>query len=140
MVETKKYKFIRCRKISKGKAQGKVIKTKDTISFLGGVDPKTGIVVDKGHELYNKKISDKILVIPGGKGSTVGSYVLFQMTKNQTAPKAIISLKAEPIIAIGAIMAGIPLVDMPEADVLNILKDGDIIQVDADSGIIKIIN
>src|SRR5665648_374302 len=111
-------KTIKCRKISKGHAKGEVIVTKDSLSFLGGVDPKTGIVIDPGHELQGKNISGKILVIPSGKGSTVGSYVIFQMIKNKTAPKAIISIKAEPIIATGAIMAGIPMVHMPEADIL----------------------
>lgn len=131
---------IKCRKISKGHAKGEVIVTKDSLSFLGGVDPKTGVIIDSGHELYGKKISGKILVIPSGKGSTVGSYVIFQMAKNKTAPIAIISLKAEPIIATGAIMAEIPMVDKPESDILNILKNGDVVEVDADSGIIKLIN
>ncbi len=130
--------IIQCRKISKGHAKGEVIVTKDSLSFLGGVDPKTGVIIDSHHEMYGKKISDKILVIPSGKGSTVGSYVIFQMAKNKTAPSAIISLKAEPIIATGAIMAEIPMVDQPDADILNILKEGDIVEVDADSGIIKI--
>jgi len=130
--------IIKCRKISKGHAKGEVIVTKDSLSFLGGVDPKTGVIIDSHHELYGKKISDKILVIPSGKGSTVGSYVIFQMAKNKTAPSAIISLKAEPIIATGAIMAGIPMVDQPDADILNILKEGNIVEVDADSCIIKI--
>ncbi|MEN6290882.1 MAG: DUF126 domain-containing protein, partial [Methanobacterium sp.] len=114
--------MINCRKISKGHARGEVIVTNDSISFLGGVDPKTGVIIDSQHELYGKKISGKILVIPSGKGSTVGSYVIFQMAKNKTAPSAIISLKAEPIIATGAIMAEIPMVDQPDADILNILK------------------
>lgn len=131
--------IIKCRKISKGHAKGQVILTKDPISFLGGLDPKTGVIIDSGHELYGKKISGKILVIPSGKGSTVGSYVIFQMAKNKTAPLAIISLKAEPIIATGAIMAEIPMVDQPEADILNILKEGDVVEVNADLGIIKII-
>jgi len=133
-------KTIKCRKISKGHVKGEVIITKDPLSFLGGVDPKTGTIIDQGHELYGKNISGKILVIPSGKGSTVGSYVIFQMAKNKTAPSAIISLKAEPIIATGAIMAEIPMVDQVDADILNILKEGDIVEVDADSEIIKIVN
>ncbi len=132
--------IIKCRKISKGHAKGEVIVTKDSLSFLGGVDPKTGVIIDSQHQLYDKKISGKILVIPSGKGSTVGSYVIFQMAKNKTAPIAIISLKAEPIIATGAIMAGIPMVDQPDIDILNILKEGDIVEVDADLGVIKIVN
>ncbi|MEN4005799.1 MAG: DUF126 domain-containing protein [Methanobacteriaceae archaeon] len=130
---------IKCRKISKGHARGEVLITKDPLSFLGGVDPHTGVVIENGHELYGKKISDKILVIPSGKGSTVGSYVIFQMVKSKTAPKAIISIKAEPIIATGAIMAGIPMVHQPEINVLDILKNSDIVEVNADEETIKLI-
>lgn len=133
-------KVIKCRKISKGYVKGEVLVTKDPLSFLGGVDPHTGIIIDQSHELYGEKISGKILVIPSGKGSTVGSYVIFQMAKSKTAPKAIISIKAEPIIATGAIMAGIPMVHHPEVPILDILKNGDIVEVDADNELIKLLD
>lgn len=129
---------IKCRKISRGKAEGTVIISHDPLSFLGGVDPDTGNVTDREHQLYQQNITGKILVIPSGKGSTVGSYVIFQMAKNNTAPLAIIAKEAEPIIATGAIMASIPMVDHPEEDVLEILTDGNLVEVDADTGIIKI--
>ena len=131
--------IIKCRKISKGYAEGEVILTKDPLSFLGGVNPDEGIVIDSKHELYMRNIRGKVLVIPSGKGSTVGSYVLYQMAKNKTAPLAILALEAEPIIATGAIMAGIPMVDRPEAEIMDLLHDGDIVKVDADSGFIEIL-
>ncbi len=127
---------IKCRTISKGKITGDAIITKDPISFLGGVDPDTGIVIDKKHELYNQCITDKILIIPSGKGSTVGSYVIYQMAKNKTAPKAIICQNAEPIIAIGAIISKIPMVDNPNVDIINTINNNDNITVDADNSII----
>ncbi|AXV41051.1 DUF126 domain-containing protein [Methanobacterium sp. BAmetb5] len=130
--------MIKCRKISRGQAQGKVIISSDPLSFLGGVNPQTGDITDRQHELYQQNISGQILVIPSGKGSTVGSYVIYQMAKNKTAPLAIIALEAEPIIATGAIMASIPMVDQPEENVLKILKKGNRVEVDADAGIIKI--
>ena len=132
-------KIIKCRKISKGHALGEVILTKDPLSFLGGVDPEEGVVIDSKHELYGKNIGGKVLIIPSGKGSTVGSYVLYQMAKNNTAPLAVVALEAEPIIATGAIMAGIPMVDKPESEILKILHNGDLVEVNADSGYIKII-
>ncbi|MBI5459965.1 DUF126 domain-containing protein [Methanobacterium sp.] len=130
---------INCRKISRGHVKGNIIISKDPLSFLGGVDPDTGIVTDREHDLYQQNIGGKILVIPSGKGSTVGSYVIFQMAKNKTAPLAIIAMEAEPIIATGAIMASIPMVDQPEEDVLEILKEGNLVEVDADTGIIEIL-
>ena len=106
--------LIKCRTISKGEASGELIVSTEPLSFLGGVDPNTGEVIDPNHELKGKSIKDKILFIPGGKGSTVGSYVIFQMKKNKVSPSAVICLSAEPIIATGAIMSDIPMVDSPE--------------------------
>ena len=130
--------MIECRSVSKGKASGELIVSDEAISFLGGVNPETGEVIDPNHELKGQSIKDKILFIPGGKGSTVGSYVIFQMKKNNTAPKAIICLKAEPIIATGAIMSDIPMVDSP-SDVKELLT-GVPVEVNSDNGEIKIIN
>ena len=130
--------LINCRKISRGRATGSVIISQEPLSFLGGVDPQTGNITDREHDLYQQNISGKILVIPSGKGSTVGSYVIFQMAKNKTAPLAIIAMDAEPIIATGAIMASIPMVDQPEENVMELLKEGDLVEVDADQGIIEI--
>jgi uncharacterized protein len=131
--------LIKCRKIARGHARGSVIISHEPLSFLGGVDPQTGNITDREHELYQQNISGKILVIPSGKGSTVGSYVIFQMAKNKTAPLAIIAMEAEPIIATGAIMASIPMVDQPEEDVLKILKGGDLVEVNANTGTIEIL-
>jgi len=123
---------IKCRSISKGIAKGKLITSNQALSFLGGVDPKTGNIIDPNHDLNGKSIKDKILFIPGGKGSTVGSYVIFQMKKNNTAPKAIICLKAEPIIATGVIMSDIPMVDSPST--YNELLDNIEVEVNGDIG------
>ena len=129
--------MIECRNISKGKAKGELIVSSEPISFLGGVNPENGEIIDSNHELKGEIITDKILFIPGGKGSTVGSYVIFQMMKNNTAPKAIICLNAEPIIATGAIMSDIPMVDSPSDT--NDLKTGSFVEVDGDKGTIEIL-
>jgi predicted aconitase with swiveling domain len=130
---------LKCRIISRGQAKGEALVSSDPISFLGGVDPLTGLVIDSKHELNGKNIKDKILIIPGGKGSTVGSYVIFQMAKSKTAPKAIVCLKAEPIIATGAIMAEIPMVDQIDGDIMSLVSSGMEIEVDAEKGEIKIL-
>lgn len=127
-------KTLKCRIISRGHAVGDALVSSEPISFLGGVDPLTGQVIDSKHELHGEIIKDKILIIPGGKGSTVGSYVIFQMAKSETAPKAIICLKAEPIIATGAIMAEIPMVDKIEEDIMDMISSGMKIEVDAEKG------
>ncbi len=129
--------LIRCHKVSPGCASGDALVTRDAISFLGNVNPENGVVVDPGHELYGRSISGKILIFPRGKGSTVGSYIIYQLKKRGKAPVAMINLKSEPIVAIGAVISGIPLVDEVDEDLLH-LKDGTYITVNADEGLIDI--
>ena len=125
------------RSISRGTGKGAALVSKDAISFLGGVDPKTGIVVEKGHAIEGKCIAGKVLVFPRGKGSTVGSYVMLQLKKNGVAPAAIINLEAEPIIAVGAIISGIPMVDKLARDPFSFLKDGMELEVDGGKGLVS---
>jgi len=128
---------IKARSISRGKASGEVLISNEPIGFLGGVDPKTGEVIEKGHQLEGKNIAGKVLVFPNGKGSTVGSYVMLQLAKNGKAPAAIINASAEPIIAVGAIISKTPMVDNPQVNVFKVLKDGQRIEVDGDKGLIR---
>ncbi|MDO8056758.1 MAG: DUF126 domain-containing protein, partial [Candidatus Hermodarchaeota archaeon] len=99
------------RKIYRGIAEGEAIATKDAISFYGGVDPDTGRIVEVGHELEGQSITGKVLVFPTGKGSTVGSYTMYRMMKNNTAPAAIVNEQIDTIIAVGCIISEIPCVD-----------------------------
>jgi predicted aconitase with swiveling domain len=97
--------------IYKGKAEAEALVTSMPISFYGGVDPNTGVIIEKGHELNGVSVKGKILVFPQGKGSTVGSYTLYRMKKNGVAPAAMINKETETIIAVGAIISEIPFVD-----------------------------
>lgn len=123
------------RMISPGRAEGVAIVSKEPIGFYGGIDATTGIVIEKGHELEGECVKDKILVFPCGKGSTVGSYVIYGLKKNGVAPSAIVNKETETIVATGVILAGIPCVDGIDMD--NI-KTGDTLIVDADSGTVEL--
>ena len=100
------------RVIFSGKAEGEALVSSSPMSFYGGVDPATGNVVERGHELLGSCVKGRVLVFPHGKGSTVGSYVLYRLKKNGTAPCAILNSKCETIVAVGAIISEIPCVDM----------------------------
>jgi len=124
------------RMISPGKAKGKAIVSTEPIGFYGGIDINTGIVIEKGHPLEGKSVKDKILVFPCGKGSTVGSYVIYGIKKNNVAPAAIVNKETETIVATGVILAGIPCIDQIDIDKI---KDGDELEIDADDGNVKIL-
>ncbi len=125
------------RKIFRGKAEGDVLVTSEDISFYGGCDSETGMIVEKGHELEGQSVSGKILVFPTGKGSTVGSYVLYSLSKAGKAPLAIINKSTDPIVAVGCIISEIPAVDQID---IEILKTGQKVKVDADKGVITILD
>lgn len=127
---------IKCHRVASGRASGPALVTGQAISFLGNVNPETGIVVDPAHELFGESIAGKVLVFPGGKGSTVGSYVIYQLKKRGLAPAAMINLLSEPIVAVGAVISGIPLVDRVGEEVLRI-KSGTIVNVDADRELVQ---
>ena len=99
------------RAIYAGRADGKALVTAQPISFYGGVDPNTGKVIEKGHELQGESVKGRVLVFPHGKGSTVGSYILYRLSKEGLAPSAIINEESETIVAVGAIISEIPCVD-----------------------------
>ena len=123
------------RTISPGKAEGEAIVTAEPIGFYGGIDIKTGIVIEKDHPLEGKSVIGRILVFPCGKGSTVGSYVNYGLKKNGVAPAGIVNKETETIVATGVILAGIPCVDQIE---IERIKDGNTIFLDADNGIVEI--
>ena len=131
---------IECRTIARGVAEGEVLLSEDALSFLGNVDPKTGVVVDPGHAIYGECIKDRILVFPHGKGSTVGSYVIYQLKKNNVSPAAMINIDSEPIVAVGAIISDIPLVDRLDKDPFTIFKNGDRVKVDSTGGFVELID
>ena len=124
------------RRISPGQAVGETLVTAMGISFFGGVDPVTGLVVEKGHALEGQCIRGKVLVFPTGKGSTVGSYTLYRLKKNSNAPAAILNAEAETITAVGCIISDIPCVDHVP---LDRLATGMRVHVNGESGTVEVL-
>jgi uncharacterized protein len=112
---------LRGRVIFDGRAEGEALVSSSPMSFYGGVNPDTGEVVERGSELAGQSVKGRVLVFPYGKGSTVGSYVLYRLAKNGVAPCAIVNAKCETIVAVGAIISEIPCVDL--IDVNKIRSD-----------------
>lgn len=115
-----------------GKTQGVVLKSKDSINFLGTVDKKTGIISDKNHELYEKSIKDTILVFPSGVGSSVGAYTIYSIKSNNSAPLAMICQKADLTVATGCALANIPLVIISDEE-FESFQNGQKILLDTES-------
>lgn len=131
-------KIVKCRCISKGVGEGEALVCRQPIGFNFGVDVSRGVIIEHGHELEGQSFKDKVLIFPYGKGSTGGSYVVYQVACEGTAPAAIINQNTETIIAVGAIMGHIPVVDHMEEDPYSLIESGDWVKVDAVSGTVSI--
>ena len=122
------------RRVVKGRVAGEALISKEPISFLGGIDPLTGNVTEKGHELEGHNVTGKVLIYPTGKGSTGGSYRIYDMVHRGTAPAALVNREAEPITVIGAVLGNIPMVDRVNKQIFGAIKMGDVVEVNADAG------
>jgi predicted aconitase with swiveling domain len=131
--------IFRGRKVVGGFAEGEALVSRDSVSFYGGVDPDRGVISEPGHACYGESVAGKVFLFPTGKGSTVGSYVIYRMKKQGTAPAAIINVETEAILATGCVISSIPLVDKLEGDPLKTLKTGMRLRVRGDDGLVEVI-
>lgn len=131
---------LRGRQVVGGYAEGLALVSPDPVSFYGGINHETGFVTEPGHAVEGERVTGSVFVFPTGKGSTVGSYIIYRMKKLGTAPAAIVNIETETVIATGCLMAGIPLVDRLEVDPFETLNTGIHVKVNSDEGFIVISN
>jgi len=134
--------IIQCRASFGHIAKGRALITDQPLCLYDSLDPESGFIINRRHELYGENVSGKILVFPYGIGSSTSSATILEACRCNKAPKAIINLETEPIIAVGAILAEklygriITLVDRPKINPIKVIKKGDFVKVNADIGIV----
>jgi predicted aconitase with swiveling domain len=121
-----------CKKIVGGSGEGPALVTAQPINFLAMVDPKTGMITDPKHELYEKSLKGAVLVFPYAIGSSVGAYAIYSLREYGTAPNAVVCSKADITTASGCAIASIPVVDLPKR--APAIKQGAVARVEADAG------
>jgi predicted aconitase with swiveling domain len=126
---------VRGRPVVAGTARAEALAADAPLSFWGGFDPETGIVIDRRHPLNGYLATGRVLVIPSGRGSCSGSGVLLEAIHNGTAPAAIITSRLDPVIGLGCILGDElyarhpPMVVIPDQDRL-LIETGHLIEVD----------
>jgi hypothetical protein len=136
---------LRGRVVVEGAAQGEALVTSQVFGFWGGVDPSTGVIVDRRHELYGQSIAGKVFVFPSGRGSTVGAAVILELARCGKAPAAILNNETEPILAAGGYLsgrfyqAGFPMLDGFDRDVTKAILSGDMVEVDGLNGTVRVL-
>jgi predicted aconitase with swiveling domain len=129
---------VKCHKLAKGYGEGEALVSKDPICFYL-VEPKTGVVREKGHQLEGESVAGKVLVFPTGKASSaVQMDGLVKLLINKNAPKAMIVTDVEPVLLGSAVLTKIPLVDRLERNPFEAIRSGDFVKVDADKGSVTV--
>jgi len=130
---------VKAHTVSAGRAEGKALVYKGPFSFMGDLDPNTGMVPVPRHELQGESLANKVFVFTTGKGSSGGDCIAWMAKQNKNTPSAIICLESEPVLSGAVIITGIPTVDRPEGDIFEMIHTGDDVRVDATSGVIQIL-
>ena len=93
------------RVLVEGRASAPVLHLSEPLSFWGGLDPATGSITDVHHPQHGTTVTGTVLVMPSGRGSSSSSSVLAEAIRARTAPAAIVLAEADPIVALGAVVA-----------------------------------
>ena len=136
-------KRLKGRPLVPARGAGRALVASTPLSLWGGLDPATGTIPDRRHELCGKCMTGRVFVLPCGKGSSTASAILAESIRNDTAPAAIIMARTDPIIALGAIVADemygktVPVVVLPQDD-YDEIADGDEVTVDLDGSVLAV--
>ena len=131
--------ILKGRRVVGGCAEGEALVTRDWISGWGGVDPRTGTIVDVRHELRGQSFAGKVLVFPGAKGSSGWSSIFHTVRLMGKAPAAMLFNEINAKMALGAVVPPAPAMTDFDADPLECIKTGDWVRVDADNGTVEVL-
>lgn len=129
---------LRGRRIVGGKAEGEALVTKERVSCWGALDPETGTVIERRHDLRGKSIKGKIFIFPSGKGSSGWGAIFYDNYAKGNGPLAIINQRLDTVVANGVIATNVPTIVELDKDPTQIAETGDLVKVDADQGIIEV--
>jgi predicted aconitase with swiveling domain len=126
------------RKVVPGVAEGQALVTRDRISGWGGIDSRTGTIVETRHELRGQSFAGKVLVFPGAKGSSGWSAAFHMARLMNVAPAAFLFNEMTTKIALGAVVTHSPSMTDFDRDPMECIETGDWVKVDADRGVVEI--
>ena len=118
-----------------GTARGDLFLLGGPLSMWGGLDPESGEIIDRRHPQSGDVLTDRVVAMPFGRGSSSSSAVLLEAVRLGTAPAAFLLLETDPILALGATVArelygqGPPILVLEESD-YHRLEDGKAAQID----------
>lgn len=122
-----------------GVTEGEAFVTTETISGWGGIDARTGTITERRHEKVGQSFAGKILIFQGAKGSSGWSHYFHMTRRLGSAPAAMLFTVTTAKVALGAVVTRVPSMTDFDRDPTELIRDGDIVRVDADAGTVEVI-
>jgi hypothetical protein len=138
--------ILRGRGCAAGRFEGEAVVSHQPFGFWQGIDPQTGVIIDKRHDLCGACVKGKAFVFPSGRGSTGTPGIFLEAVRNGCAPGAIVNVTSEPMIVMCALLAevffnvSIPILDGLEVNPLDALRTGDRVRIDGATGVIEVVS
>lgn len=131
--------LLRGRRVTPGRAEGEALVTRETISGWGGMEPRSGTITERRHELLGQSFAGKVLVFPGAKGSSAWSHFFHLARLAGKAPVALLFNRMTTKVALGAVVLRVPAMTELDRDPLELIETGDHVVVDADAGVVEVV-
>lgn len=129
-----------------GRVLARAVVSTMPFGFWQGIDPKTGLVIDRRHDTFEQSLAGRIFIFPYGRGSTGTPGVFLEAVKNGNAPLGLINIKSEAIVTICAILAEefckvqVPLIDQVDPQLFERIRTGDLVEMDGDEGWVRVLD
>lgn len=131
---------LRGRGLGGGVAEGEALVTGEAIAGWGGIDPRTGTIIESRHELEGRSMAGKILVFPAAKGSSGWSGVFHMARLEGSGPAAMVFNVMNTKIALAVVVSHVPCVTALDRDPTEVIATGDLVRVDGDRGTVEIVH
>lgn len=129
----------RCKRVASGIVEGEARISQDAILFYY-TDPATGVATEDGHCLKGVSVKDKILIFPGGKGSSsVQADGMYRLDRDGAAPRALIVEELDTVLVSSAVVMEMPMVYHGEAGFYDRVKNGDWVRVDTEKLTVELV-
>jgi predicted aconitase with swiveling domain len=126
------------RPVNGGVAEGYALCCPESITGWAGVDYRSGAIIENGHRHRGESIRGRVLVVPGGKGSTGWSCHFYATKLAGTAPAGWVLSRMDTRVGVAMVMMGSPAVCADGADPFAVVQDGDYLRLDGGSGIVEV--
>lgn len=88
-----------------GQASGAILVSNEPLSFWGGYDYRTGVIIDARHELAGQSAAGRVLALPFARGSSTTTAVMLEAIRAGTGPSAVLTTGADHFLALASIVA-----------------------------------